>query len=210
VIFRPKVEKCLILRPIDWQATGDKNTIIKAFSRYSPGVQKIIQDAEENLKVWDLYDMQELPTWTRGHAALIGDAAHPFQPCEYSNTFDTALNPFNVLNDISVMGQGGAMAIEDAISIATLLPHGTAPENIPARLEMYQQSRRPRVEMVLYFTRANGRDENDVTGARVDRRFLTPTMRIMDTDNSSGGNGQVHGHLLLPQRNRAFHKIATR
>jgi salicylate hydroxylase len=75
------------------------------------------------------------------------------------------------------MGQGGAMAIEDAISIATLLPRGTAPENIPTRLEMYQQSRRPRVELVLHFTRMNGRDENDVTGARVDGTSLIHSMR---------------------------------
>jgi salicylate hydroxylase len=70
------------------------------------------------------------------------------------------------------MGQGAAMAIEDAISIATLLPRGTVPENIPIRLEMYQQSRRPRVELVLHFTRMNGRDENDVARARIDGIFL--------------------------------------
>lgn len=69
------------------------------------------------------------------------------------------------------MGQGAAMAIEDAVGIATLLPRGTLPQSLPARLELYQQSRRPRVEKVLRFTRMNGRDENDITGARISRTF---------------------------------------
>lgn len=66
------------------------------------------------------------------------------------------------------------MAIEDAVSIAILLPRGTASKNIPAQLEMYQTSRRPRVDQILHFTRLNGRDENDATGARMSRTFLMP------------------------------------
>ncbi|KAJ5484668.1 Monooxygenase FAD-binding [Penicillium expansum] len=129
-----------------WQAAGDKTTIVKAFSKFAPSVQQIIASADKDLKVWDLYDMDALPTWTRGHAALVGDAAHPFQP---------------------YMGQGAAMAIEDAVSVATLLPCGSTPHDIPVRLEMYQTGRRPRVDLVLHYTRMNGRDENDAAGDRI-------------------------------------------
>jgi salicylate hydroxylase len=76
---------------IGWQAAGDKTTIVKAFSKFSPGVQQVIASADKDLKVWDLYDMESLPTWTRGRAALLGDAAHPFQPCKELNSF----NPTN-------------------------------------------------------------------------------------------------------------------
>ncbi|KAJ5197617.1 hypothetical protein N7449_008096 [Penicillium cf. viridicatum] len=144
--FMPSNEAKTNTQDSSWQATGDRSAMVKAFSKFSPGVQKIMDSAEEHLKVWDLYDMEGLPTWTHGHAAVLGDAAHPFQP---------------------FMGQGGAMAIEDAISIAILLPRGTASKNIPAQLEMYQTSRRPRVDQILHFTRLNGRDENDATGARM-------------------------------------------
>lgn len=74
------------------------------------------------------------------------------------------------------MGQGGAMAIEDAVSIATLLSAGTCAEDIPARLEMYQSSRRPRIDLVLNATRMNGRDENDVSGNRLTRKFYFPVV----------------------------------
>ncbi|OKO92239.1 hypothetical protein PENSUB_12801 [Penicillium subrubescens] len=64
----------------EWQTVGEKQTIVQGFSKFHPGVQKIVEHAEANLKVWELYDMETLPTWTSGHAALLGDAAHPFQP----------------------------------------------------------------------------------------------------------------------------------
>ncbi|KAJ5405126.1 hypothetical protein N7465_006410, partial [Penicillium sp. CMV-2018d] len=145
------------------QATGAKATIVNAFSEFSPGVKRIIESAEDHPKVWDLYDMKSLPTRTKGHAALLGDAAHPFQP---------------------FMGQGAAMAIEDAASIATLLPLGTAPDNIPSRLEMYEASRRDRVEFVLHYTRLNGRDENDTSSARMTAEEMVNAMGICFNHNA--------------------------
>lgn len=66
-----------------WQTVGEKETIVELFSQFSPGVRKIIDKADAKLKVWELFDMEELPTWVSGHAALIGDSAHPFQPCRF-------------------------------------------------------------------------------------------------------------------------------
>lgn len=57
---------------------GEKQTIVKGSSNFHPGVQKMAEHADANLKVWELFDMETLPTWTSGHAALLGDAAHPF------------------------------------------------------------------------------------------------------------------------------------
>ena len=39
--------------------------------------------AGDDLKVWELADMERMPTWVRGRAALLGDSAHPFQPCMF-------------------------------------------------------------------------------------------------------------------------------
>jgi salicylate hydroxylase len=43
----------------------------------------MIDSAPNQIKTWIMHDMKTLHTWTTGHAALLGDAAHPFQPCEY-------------------------------------------------------------------------------------------------------------------------------
>lgn len=95
------------------------------------------------------------------------------------------------------MGQGGAMAIEDAVSIATLLPRGTTPHDIPMRLDMYQTARRPRVDFVLHYTRVNGRDENDAAGDRMPRKFALIAEEYTRADNDSCGNGENHEYLFL-------------
>jgi FAD-dependent urate hydroxylase len=66
----------------------------------------------------------ELPRWHAGRVVLIGDAAHASPPH---------------------MGEGGAMAIEDAIVLAELL-HGA--DTVQDGLDRYQARRRPRIEWV--------------------------------------------------------------
>jgi 2-polyprenyl-6-methoxyphenol hydroxylase-like FAD-dependent oxidoreductase len=64
-----------------------------------------------------------LPTWHRGHVVLAGDAAHPVGA-----------------------GQGAAMAIEDAVALATALSRAAS---VPVALGSYEAARRPRVTRVL-------------------------------------------------------------
>ena len=66
----------------------------------------------------------ELPRWHVGRVVLIGDAAHATPPH---------------------MGEGGAMAIEDAIVLAELL-HGA--DTVEHALDQYQTRRRPRINWV--------------------------------------------------------------
>jgi len=59
------------------------------------------------------------------------------------------------------------MAIEDGVSLATFLPLGTAPSEIPGRLKLYEKARRPRVEMALKYTRMNAGDEDGSSERRI-------------------------------------------
>ncbi|KAJ7830884.1 FAD/NAD(P)-binding domain-containing protein [Mycena olivaceomarginata] len=76
---------------------------------------------------WQLGVLPRLPTWVRGRAALLGDAAH-------------ATLPF--------LAQGAAMAIEEAGSLGCLFPAGTHPEDVPERLKAYQDIRKDRGDFV--------------------------------------------------------------
>lgn len=68
----------------EWQSSANLNKMLEVYKGWNPAVLKILSMAdEETLKVWDLLDMDQLPTWTDGQLALIGDAAHPFTPREY-------------------------------------------------------------------------------------------------------------------------------
>jgi salicylate hydroxylase len=83
------------------------------------------------VKVWELQDLEALPTWTRGRTMIIGDAAHAMTPMQ---------------------GQGANMGIEDAESLRLLAP-GTLRQDVPAILKLAESVRKPRVEKVLSETR---------------------------------------------------------
>ncbi|KAI2821722.1 hypothetical protein CBS133816_9499 [Aspergillus niger] len=153
-----------------WQAVGNKSALVDGFSEFSPEVKELVHGADENLKVWELFDMKSLPSWVRGCSALLGDAAHPFQP---------------------YMGQGGAMAIEDAVSLAVLLPAGTPVKDIPARLALYEKARRSRVDLVLEYTRINGVDENDTTAKRITAAEMIKFMGMCFSHNEVQSSGTL-------------------
>jgi 2-polyprenyl-6-methoxyphenol hydroxylase-like FAD-dependent oxidoreductase len=65
----------------DWQNQGNILKMLEIYKNFEPAVVKLLGMAdEETLKVWELLDMESLPTWTVGKLVLIGDAAHPFTP----------------------------------------------------------------------------------------------------------------------------------
>jgi salicylate hydroxylase len=87
--------------------------------------------AATEVKVGELQDLEPIPTWTRGRAILIGDAAHAMTPMQ---------------------GQGANMSIEDAESLRLLTP-GTLREQVPEILKLAERFRIPRVAHVQGETR---------------------------------------------------------
>jgi salicylate hydroxylase len=78
---------------------------------------------------WGLFDRDPLPRWTVGRVTLLGDAAHPMLP---------------------FLGQGAAMAVEDAVVLARAL---AARPGSPAALDLYETTRRDRTAFVLEASR---------------------------------------------------------
>jgi 2-polyprenyl-6-methoxyphenol hydroxylase-like FAD-dependent oxidoreductase len=65
----------------DWQNQGNISKMLEVFKEFEPAVIKLLSMAdEETLKVWELLDMEQMPSWTDEKLVLIGDAAHPFTP----------------------------------------------------------------------------------------------------------------------------------
>lgn len=102
--------------------------------------------------------MQSLPTWTKDRLVLIGDAAHPFLPCK---SHPQTVRWQRRLTYNPVLGQGGAMAIEDGICLARLLLPGTPANAVHKRLQTFEEIRYKRVEFVRDETRQNGLDEGE-------------------------------------------------
>lgn len=65
----------------DWNKTEKKSKLLEVFSKFDPDVVALLDKVEEDtLKVWELLDMEPLPTWVNEKLALLGDAAHPYLP----------------------------------------------------------------------------------------------------------------------------------
>lgn len=148
-----------------YNQSGNRDKLLQSFDHFCPAARKIVSYADADVRVWVLYDMRSLSTWTQERLALIGDAAHPFLPCTIHYNFQIA-RAYMILTRIAVLGQGGAMAIEDAISIARLLPADTPVSAITERLKAFEEIRHGRAEYVREETRENGLDEMErSTGA---------------------------------------------
>lgn len=117
----------------EWDQGASKESLLDVYKDFSPQVRKLLSKADPTtLKVWPLLDTDDLPTWVEDRLAVLGDAAHPFLPYRAS---------------------GGAMAIEDAISLGVMLPQGVRQEDIPERLKLYEKARRTRATTVQQLTR---------------------------------------------------------
>ena len=77
-----------------------------AFAGWSPEATALVEAVcRSGAFKWGLFGRAPLPTWRRGRVTLIGDAAHPMLP---------------------FLGQGAAMAIEDAVVLARCLEAAAA------------------------------------------------------------------------------------
>ena len=125
----------------DWNTSTNLEALLSVYADFAPEFTAILSKAEpESLKLWKLWDMENLPAWNYSHLALIGDAAHPFLPHQ---------------------GQGAAMAMEDAVALGTVLEKGLTAEEVPARLKLYNDIRYDRACKIQQYTRLAGLDVQD-------------------------------------------------
>ncbi|KAJ5080888.1 hypothetical protein N7456_013598 [Penicillium angulare] len=110
-----------------------KDTLLEVFKDFNPQVRKLLEKADpQTLKLWPLLDMDELPSWVEDRMAVLGDAVHPFLPYRAS---------------------GGAMAIEDGVSLGVMLSSDITPDQVPERLKLYEKARHERATIVQQMTR---------------------------------------------------------
>jgi FAD-dependent urate hydroxylase len=110
---------------------GSLERLRKRFVAFGALVQDCLASVEHDEQIHcSTIEWLELDRWHDGRVVLIGDAAHASSP---------------------MMGQGGCMAIEDAIVLAELL---SCAQTVEDGLAAYAQRRRPRVDWVQSESRA--------------------------------------------------------
>jgi salicylate hydroxylase len=89
-----------------WTQPADHAEIRTAFADWSPEATALIEAVcRSGAFKWGLFGRTPLRAWQRGRATLIGDAAHPMLP---------------------FLGQGAAMAIEDAVVLTRAFSEAAA------------------------------------------------------------------------------------
>jgi 2-polyprenyl-6-methoxyphenol hydroxylase-like FAD-dependent oxidoreductase len=110
---------------------GRKAEIRRRFSGWHEPIAAVIEGTDESAILRnDVYYLEPLPRWSDGRVVLVGDAAHATTPG---------------------VGQGAALAIEDAVVLADRL---ASIEDLGTALAEYETVRRPRAEAVLETSRS--------------------------------------------------------
>ncbi len=114
--------------------TGDewRADLIRQLSMDRTPAVRIVRATREIYRPWSTFDFPTVPTWRADRMVIIGDAAHATSPAA---------------------GQGAAMAIEDAVTLARCLRDVPS---IPEALAAYEGIRRDRVEAVVERGKRNG------------------------------------------------------
>ena len=136
--------------------------MLDIYQKFDPTLVALLDKADTTtLKVWELLDMDQLPTWVTGRMALLGDAAHPFLPHQ---------------------GQGAGCAMEDAAALAVALQRGTTVDEVAERLRLYESFRYERANRIQEYSRQAGgvgkykneeMDSKSLDSSRVTTRLLS-------------------------------------
>ncbi|KAJ5307276.1 FAD/NAD(P)-binding domain-containing protein [Penicillium atrosanguineum] len=102
-----------------WLDSASRDALLDTFESFSPELREMCRIAED-VKVWSLKSRKPPRTFVKGKLALAGDAAHPTLPHQ---------------------GQGGAQSFEDAAALGALFTSEMTPEQVPERLQLYNQVR---------------------------------------------------------------------
>jgi 2-polyprenyl-6-methoxyphenol hydroxylase-like FAD-dependent oxidoreductase len=135
-------------------ACGPKRELLQMFEGWHEPVAECIASTPENSILKNCaFDLPPLKKWGHGRVTLLGDAAHPCTPN---------------------LGQGGCMALEDALVLARCLSNENSAE---FALRQYEKLRRHRTSHIQGRSRLMGRIAQWENGAVVaGRRAITAVL----------------------------------
>ncbi len=115
----------------DWVYEGDPSELRRHFQGYHDEVQMLLSQCDQVLN-WAMLERRPFEVWHAGPIVMLGDACHPMKPH---------------------MGQGGAMAIEDAAMLARCI--GESGDDFPSASRLYTANRRERTAKVQHYSHHN-------------------------------------------------------
>jgi salicylate hydroxylase len=119
-----------------WTRRCDLAEVMTAYAGWHGDLLRLFPASERWYK-WALYDRDPLERWSKGRATLLGDSAHAMLP---------------------YLGQGAAMAIEDACILAAATARHA--DDLDAALLAYERLRVPRAQAAVLGSRQRARENH--------------------------------------------------
>jgi salicylate hydroxylase len=118
-----------------WSVKSTPEALLDAYPGWHANVLELYRRADpDGIYKWGLFDRDPMKRWSKGHATLLGDAAHPMLP---------------------FLSQGAAMAIEDGWVLAEAL--AVFGQDTRKALDAYEAERMQRTARVQLEARERGR-----------------------------------------------------
>ncbi|KAK4569591.1 hypothetical protein LTR86_003354 [Recurvomyces mirabilis] len=131
-----------------WHSPATIEDAVDVLEGFHPAFEAIARH-EESMNCYVVGSEKVLPRLVNGRAVIIGDAAHAMLPTH---------------------AQGGCMGLEDAAALEILFSNWQATDNVPKRLHLYNQLRRPRSAVAQLTSNAGMHGQ---TQAQVDEAVRT-------------------------------------
>ncbi|MEC9368245.1 MAG: FAD-dependent oxidoreductase [Pseudomonadota bacterium] len=142
-----------------WNISGDADDLLAAFAQWHRPLRDRLLARAPGWRRWALFTLPGPVRWTKGSAALMGDAAHPVLP---------------------FLAQGAALAIEDADMLARVIAESDS--GMAVALARYEVARRDRAARVQRASANMGRTYHLSGPARAARNVvlrLAPPSRLL-------------------------------
>ena len=111
---------------VGWDSPANVENFLADAKGFHPAIRAVCEGATD-IKVYTQMWRDPIETFSKGKAVLIGDAGHLMLPTH---------------------GQGASMALEDCLALQVLFTEISSAEDTAAKLQAFDQLRRPRVSAV--------------------------------------------------------------
>jgi salicylate hydroxylase len=123
----------------EWNINSNQESLLRRMQGFHAAIVTLCQETNEILPLWKCVDRKPLHRLYLDRLVLVGDAAHPMYPH---------------------LGQGAAMAIEDAGVLGVLFSHPCDISEIPHRLGLFERARLKRVSVIQVQSRVSARENS--------------------------------------------------
>ncbi|KAK8062580.1 hypothetical protein PG997_014677 [Apiospora hydei] len=127
-----------------WVEAGSRQKLMESYADFPAWLREIFARAPD-IALWQLRDIDPLPTWTKGRAILVGDAAHAMLPTQ---------------------GQGASQSVEDAEALQAFFRQqhaGGRPSatEVASALRAVVAARYERASLIQLYSRQQARPATD-------------------------------------------------